>query len=174
MRFFLLIISLILLTACSKSDESVTYKDSEGNDRKINVEDSGDTRTVTSDDGLIRAEGTQGGKNARFPDYAPQYPNAKVQSVVDMDMGPAGASGFKSHTITMMTSDSPDAVVAFYKDKVGASGKRIEVMDTQTGPMLIIGGTSMMDAEAVVTAMPISGSATSVNVVVQERVPASQ
>jgi hypothetical protein len=158
-----------LLAACGQGDQTVAYRDSEGNTKNISVENAGGTRTVTSEDGMIRAVGTQGGKDARFPDFAPQYPGAKVQNVTNMNLGPAGGSGFKQHIITMQTTDSPEAVVAFYKGKIAAQGKRLQEIKTGSGPMLVIGGTSPADMDAAVTVMPVPSGGTSVNVTVQER-----
>ncbi len=164
----LLLIPTLLLAACGQSDQTVSYEDSEGNEQTINVEDNGDTRTVTSEDGLISAEGSQGGANARFPDYAPQYPGSTVQSAIDLNAGTAQTGGVTQHTITMMTSDTPEAVIAFYAERAAASGKSVTQLDSATGPMLIIGGTSLMDMEGAVTAMPAGAAGTSVNVTVQE------
>jgi hypothetical protein len=164
----LIVMSTLLLVACGGSD-TVSYKDSEGNDRSVTVKDGGDTRTVTSDDGLIKAQGTKGGKNARFPSFAPQYPGATVQVAVDMDIGNGQVKGVNQHMITMQTKDTPDAVIAFYKGKAEATGKSVRQMDSATGPMLMIGGNSPLDAEGYVTAMSVGSGGTSVNVVTQER-----
>ena len=162
---FVGLLPLVFLTACGGTSETISHSDSEGTTRSIEVNDSGGKRTVTSGDGLIKAEGTQGGAEARFPAYAPQYPGAKVQSVVNMDVG----GSVKHHVITQMTSDTPDAVMAFYKAKVAASGKAVKELKSATGPMLMIGGKSLMDMEGSVTAMPVPSGGTSVNVSVQER-----
>jgi hypothetical protein len=164
----IIISSTLLLAACGSSDK-ISYKDSEGNDRSITVEDSGGTRTVTSGDGMISAKGTKGGANARFPGFAPQYPGATVQVAVDMDVGNGKVKGVNQHMITMQTKDTPDAVIAFYKGKAEASGKSVKQMDSATGPMLMIGGNSPLDAEGYVIAMPAGAGGTSVNVVTQER-----
>lgn len=158
------ILSTLLLAACGQSDQTVNYKDSEGNDRSIRVTEKGAERTVTSDDGMIRAKGALGGARARFPAFAPQYPGATIQSVVDLDAGPAGQTNVKQHVITMKTKDTPDAVIAFYKGKIGASGKSVRQVDSATGPMLMIGGSSPLNMEGMVTAMPVASGETSVNI----------
>jgi hypothetical protein len=164
-----ILMSALLLSACGQSEQNITYKDSEGNDRGISVKDSGDTRTVATDDGLITATGSQGSAKARFPAFAPQYPGAKVQSVVDMNAGTVGTGGVKQHTITMLTQDTPDTVIAFYKGKISANGKPVQEMGDATSPMLIVGGPDVMKAEGYITAMPVGSGGTSVNVVVQEK-----
>lgn len=158
------ILSTLLLAACGQSDKTVTYEDSEGNERSVRVTDTGSERSVASDDGMIRGKGSQGGTKARFPAYAPQYPGATIQSVVDMDAGPAGQTNVKQHIITMNTKDTPGAVIAFYKGKIGASGKSVRQVDSATGPMLMIGGTSPLNMEGMVTAMPVASGGTSVNI----------
>jgi hypothetical protein len=165
----LILLSAMLLSACGNS-ETIGNKDSEGNDRSISVQDKDGTRSVTSDDGLIRAKGTQGSAKARFPAYAPQYPGANVQSVVDMDVGTGASGGVKQHIITMASPDTPEKVIAFYRSRIGASGKRVKEINGATGPMIVVGGTSPLDAEGYVTAMANGTAGTSVNVVVQERV----
>jgi hypothetical protein len=168
-----ILVCALLLSACGQSSETVTVKDSEGNERSVEVTQNGDTRTVTSGDGLIKAEGKMGGKDARFPAFAPQYPGSEVQGVVDMTAGTSATGGMKQNIITQSTKDTPEAVVAFYKEKAAGSGKRVQEIKSATGPMLIIGGTSMIDMEATVTAMPVPSGGTSVNVTVQEKVPPS-
>jgi hypothetical protein len=165
----MIIVSTLLLAACGQSGQKVTYKDSEGNDRSISVSDDDGERTVNSDDGLIRAKGTQGGAKARFPEYAPQYPGATIQSVVDINAGPAGQTNIKQHVITMMSKDTPDAVIAFYKGKISASGKSVKQVGSAAGPMLMVGGPSPLDMEAMVTAMPITSGGSSINVSVTSK-----
>lgn len=164
----LIVVCTFLIAACGENRQSVAMRDSEGNTRSLEVVDKGASRTVTSGDGLIRAEGSRGGDKARFPEFAPQYPGAKVQSAVDMAVGGSATGGVQQHIITQFTADTPDAVIAFYKDKVGTSGKRLQELKTGTGPMLVIGGRSIMDMDAAVTVMTVAGG-TSVNVTVQER-----
>lgn len=159
--------TIVSLAGCGQGNQTVTVKDSEGVERTATVADSGDTRTVKSGDGLITATGTQGGKNARFPAFAPQYPGSTVQAVVDNTVGTAATGGVKMHIITMRTDDAPDAVMAFYKSAAG--GKRLQELPSGTGPTLIIGGTGMTDYEAAITAMPTPSGGTSVNVTLQER-----
>lgn len=166
-----IIVSALLLAACGQSDQSVTYKDSEGNDRSVSVTDNGGERTVTSDDGMIQAKGRQGGEKARFPAYAPQYPGAKVQSVVDMDVGQSGSTKITQHIITMHTPHAPDAVISFYRTKISAAGKSMKEVKSGTGPMLMIGGSSPLDMEGAITAMPVASGGTSVNVSVTAKVP---
>lgn len=161
----------LLLAACGQSDQTVTYRDSEGNERALDVSDRGGERTITSDDGLITAQGTKNGAKARFPDYAPQYPGATVQSVVDMDVGQSGKMRVKQHIITMQSKDSPDTVIAFYREKIRSAGKSVKEVRSATGPMLMVGGASALDMEGAVTAMPIASGGTSVNVSVTTKMP---
>lgn len=169
----IIFVPTLLLAACGQGDQTVTHRDSEGNEHLLEVEDNGETRTVTSDDGLIAAKGTLGGAQARFPDYAPQYPGAKVQSVVDMDVGRSGATKIKQHMITMQTPDAPDAVLSFYRTKIRAAGKDLNEVNSATGPMLMIGGTTPLNMEAAVSATPAGSAGTSVNVTITTKFPAN-
>jgi hypothetical protein len=90
-----------------------------------------------------------------------------------MDVGTPATGGVKQHTITMQTPDTPEAVIAFYKEKIAAGGKPMTEMNGATGPTLTIGGPGLMDAEGYITAMPVGSGGTSVNVVVQEKLPRS-
>jgi hypothetical protein len=170
MRKLILVVALFLV-ACGQSDQKVTYRDSEGNARSLEVRDNGEGRTVTSDDGSIAAKGSRGGAKARFPAYAPQYPGATVQTVVDMDAGQSGSTKIKQHIITMQTPDAPDAVISFYRTKISATGKSVKEVKSETGPMLMIGGPSPLDMEGAITAMPVPSGGTSVNVSVTAKVP---
>lgn len=169
----LVIVSILLLAACGKSDQTVTFSDSKGDERSLTVKESAGERTVSTDDGLISAKGTQDKSKARFPAYAPQYPGAKVQSVVDIDAGQSGSTKIKTHVITMHTPDAPDAVMSFYRTKVSASGKSVNEVKSDTSPMLMIGGSSPLNMEGSITAMPVASGGTSVNVSVTEKVPAN-
>lgn len=157
----------LLLTGCGQSGDHVSIEDSEGNTRSAAVRDEAGTRTVTSDDGLVAAQGSKGGQNARFPDFAPQYPGASVQSAVDMAIGDPARGGARQHTIIQLTGDSADKVLAFYQDKAG--GKQTRILNSATGPMLLIGGTTPLNMEAAVTATAIPSGGTSVTVTVQQR-----
>jgi hypothetical protein len=160
MRFKTLIIAA-LLAGCGQSDKTVSFKDSEGNTRSVDVSDRGDTRTVRSNDGVISATGTKGGKNAVFPSFAPQYPGSTIASTVEMDM-----AGRKQHMIVQNTSDDTTAVAAFYRTKAEASGKKFQEYPSPAGPTLVIGGTSLMDADATI-GIAKAGAVTSVSLSVQ-------
>jgi hypothetical protein len=89
------------------------------------------TTTVQSKDGKVLATGTQGGQNARFLEYAPAYPGARVQSSVDMSMG-----GKKFHNINQHSADAPEKILAFYEEKAKAAGVTTQRMGggLQFGP----------------------------------------
>ncbi len=124
-----LIVALTLfLSGCGQSEESVEFKDSEGNTRSVEVIDEGDTRTVKSDDGLMTTVGTQDEDKAKFPDYAPRYTGSKVVSVVDLDMG-----GMKRQMITQHSADAAETVLAFDKSEFAKAGVTVTEMPSGTG-----------------------------------------
>jgi hypothetical protein len=91
--------------------------------------ETGDVRTAKSGDGLAEATGTQGGSEARLPDFVPAYPGAEVQTSVDMDAG-----GVKMHIVTMVSPDKPDKILAFYKEKwKAASNPTKRIADSVLG-----------------------------------------
>ena len=60
---------------------------------------------------------TGGSKDVHMPDFVTSYPGAKLQSTT-VGSSVTGATG----TISFETSDSPAAVIAFYKQKSAAAG----------------------------------------------------
>jgi hypothetical protein len=163
----LVLAATITLSGCG-GKESVSYTDSEGKTQNIEVSESGGTTTVKSGDGMISATGNQGGANANFPAYAPQYPGATVQSSVDMDMGPGG-SAMKMHVITQQTQDAPDAVTAFYAKAAGDAGKKVDKIDQGGNKMLMVGGTNPVDADAHIAITAVASGGTSISTSVMKR-----
>ena len=146
---------VVFVAACGKSDQTISYKDSEGKKQSIDVTDAGGKRTVKSADGLIKAEGTRGGANAVFPVYAPQYPSAKVVSTVNMDM-----AGKKVQMIVQHSNDSEDKVVAFYKSGFQNASKKIAEHKSETGFMLIEGSMTNPQVQVIVKGTPTGSTIT--------------
>jgi hypothetical protein len=79
-----------------------------GNGEHITVTDAKSKETVNySSNGL---------NGANLPAFVPVYPGGKVTTSV------VGSGSSNGGTIVIETSDSPDAVIAFYKQKSAASG----------------------------------------------------
>lgn len=103
----------VSLVGCGKSDTKV-YSDGKGG--SVAVSNGGDGHmTITGANGEKVEIGT--GSNAKMPDDIPLYPGAKVTASFT-GQGKDGSGGMVSFT----TTDTPDAVVAFYKQKAEAAG----------------------------------------------------
>ena len=103
----------VALVGCGKSDTK-TYTDGSGN--SITTSKDGDGHmTITGANGEKVEFGT--GSSAKLPADIPLYPGAKVTASFS-GQGKDGSGGMVSFT----TTDTPDAVVAFYKQKAEAAG----------------------------------------------------
>jgi hypothetical protein len=137
MRKLLFFAVAIVVAACGKSEQTVSYKDSEGVKKTITSTKDGNKQVVKTEDGKLLATGTQGGSTAVFHPAAPQYPGSRVTSSVDMP--PLMPGGRAAHVITQSTSDSQAAVVAFYKTKASAAGMPVTEQASPTGTLIAIG-----------------------------------
>lgn len=154
----ILIISMTcLLAACGQSQQTVSYTDSEGNKRSVEVAEDGDTRVVKSDDGMISAVGHKGGEKAKFTAVAAQYPGSNIASVVDLDMG-----GIKRHTIVLQSNDTPAAIIAFYKGKAEAAGEKLSMVEGSNSTLLAIGGRNLADAPVTISVDGKAGGMTTI------------
>ncbi|MEI9933024.1 MAG: hypothetical protein WDM89_21440 [Rhizomicrobium sp.] len=107
-----MIISTAALTGCGKSDTHV-YSDGKNT---VAVANNGDGHmTVTGSNGEKMEFGA--GAEAKMPSYLPLYPGAKVTASFT-GQGKDGSAGM----VSFSTSDAPEAVIAFYKQKAGAAG----------------------------------------------------
>lgn len=122
-----MIIAAAGLSGCGKKDTKV-YTDSNGN--TVAMSNSGDGHmTVTGADGAKVEIGA--GSEAKMPSWLPLYPGAKVTASFT-GQGKEGAGGMVSFT----TADAPEAVIAFYKQKAGASGMA-DTMNMNSGGTLV-------------------------------------
>jgi CDGSH-type Zn-finger protein len=103
----------VTLAGCGKSNEK-TYTDGNGN--SVTTSDNGDGHmTITGANGEKVEFGT--GANAKMPSDIPLYPGAKVTASFTGN-GKDGSGG----VVTFTTTDSPDQVIAFYKQKADSIG----------------------------------------------------
>ena len=87
-----------------------------GKDGSVTVTSVGGQVTMKSDDGKTTVEiNTNGLGNQRLPDFAPIYPGAQVKGSLASQTEGGGTFAFE-------TSDAPDKVIAFYKDKAASAG----------------------------------------------------
>jgi len=109
-----------LLAACGgdKPDTTMTTQDG-----KVSVSTSGDGDskvTVTATDGDKTAKMVSGG-GAKWPESAPAFAAAYPGGTLITVMA-GNADGKASGMATFETTDAPDKVIAFYKDKAAAAG----------------------------------------------------
>ncbi|HVU19635.1 MAG TPA: hypothetical protein VHE09_02820 [Rhizomicrobium sp.] len=115
------------LSGCGKKDTKV-YTDSNGN--SVAMSNSGDGHmTVTGSNGEKVEIGA--GSQAKMPSWLPLYPGAKVTASFT-GQGKDGNAGM----VSFSTSDGPEAVIAFYKQKAGAVGMA-DTMNMNSGGTLV-------------------------------------
>jgi hypothetical protein len=101
--------------------------------------------------------------SADFPAYAPQYPGAKLGDVSNIKSD-AGSM----ITAVMTTSDTPDKVLAFYKEKLTAGGVPVGVESKSAEMSMLMAGDGMpglsgdtksvvKGLSAAVTTKPVNG-----------------
>jgi hypothetical protein len=87
-----------------------------GKDGSVTITSNGEHATIKADDGKTTVEintNSLGGQN--LPAYAPVYPGAQVKGSVAVQSEGGG-------TFALETSDAPDKVIAFYKDRAKSAG----------------------------------------------------
>lgn len=137
MRLVITLASIALLVACSNTDE-YTVTDPDGGE------------SVT----LRTAEDTEAGiaPPASLPGYAPVYPGATVTASVTGN--PDEAKGM----VSFITTDSADAVIAFYRDKAIAAGLAEQAEMNMSGTrILAMGAPGSSEAAVQVTVAPLEG-----------------
>lgn len=87
-----------------------------GKDGSVTISGSNEHMTVKSDDGKTTVEiNSNSLGNQRLPDFAPAYPGGQVKVSVTSPTEGGGTFAFE-------TSDAPENVIAFYKDKAASAG----------------------------------------------------
>jgi hypothetical protein len=115
------------LTACGKHDTKV-YTDSKGN--SVAMSNTGDGHmTITGSNGEKVEIGA--GSEAKMPSWLPLYPGAKVTASFT-GQGKDGNAGM----VSFHTTDSADAVIAFYKQKAGGAGMA-DTMNMNSGGTVV-------------------------------------
>ncbi|HMT45017.1 MAG TPA: hypothetical protein PKA59_10710 [Chakrabartia sp.] len=144
----LLLLPLLALAACGSNEKEITIKDGEGGEQTVTVGKDDGTTTIKSEDGtaVVRT----GAEGANFPPEAPQYPGSTVTASANF----AGKDGGSGLMATQETGDEPAKVLAFYKDKLAAAGRKI-AMETNTGEgsMLIVEGAEGGKGEGMMIAV---------------------
>lgn len=121
MRLFLVAtaVAAVSLTACGKKEPETA---------KPGVQLTPDGYKVTSPDGAATIVSGKAAAEAKMPDFAPIYPGSKVENAI-AKVGNDKADG---GTLIYKAAATPEAVIAFYKEKSAASGFKTE-MDANMG-----------------------------------------
>jgi hypothetical protein len=119
-----------LAAGCDRHpDKTVNIKGKDGN---VTVTSAGGQVTLKSDDGKTTVEiNANSLGNQKLPDFAPVYPGAKMQGSVTAQTPGGGMFSFES-------TDAPDKVVAFYKDKAASAGLTEKMSMTANGAVTYV------------------------------------
>jgi len=79
---------------------------------------------------------------ANLPDFAPLYPGARIESVLEGN----GSAGRKGGMVAFRTSDSADKVAAYYRARLNASGLP-ERNDINLNGALILAASAAEDVD---------------------------
>ena len=117
MRLFTIAVAIAaaaLLAGCDQHpDKTIRIKGKDGN---VTISGDNEHMTVKSDDGKTSVEVNSNSLgNQKLPDFAPAYPGAQVKVSVASQTEGGGVFAFE-------TSDAPENVIAFYKDKAASAG----------------------------------------------------
>jgi hypothetical protein len=138
-----MMIAAAALTACGKHDTKV-YSDGKGGSVSVSNTDNGHM-TFTGSNGEKVEFGA--GSNAKMPSYLPLYPGAKVTASFTGN-GKDGSGGM----VTFHTADTPDAVVAFYKQKAKAAGMADTMNMNSNNTIMYVGANEKAKSQVTVSA----------------------
>lgn len=163
--------SLLLLAALvvpmGTGCRAITRKLSEKAAEKA-IEESTGAKDVDLSSGGIKVQADNGekieiGGGAKmpdgWPDYAPQYPGSKITAALSSPSG---------KTATMESTDSPDKVIAFYKEKLTGGGFKQTVAGNFNGMQTLTMQKGNNKSNAVLTAQR-QGDKTLISVSISER-----
>lgn len=119
-----------LLAGCGGNERRQTVVTKDGKAEITTREDGqGTTMNVTGENGAVASFTAGDGARwpSQWPDFAPAYPGAKVQT----SMAGSSKDG-KGGMVSFSTSDPADKVLDFYKTRAAAAGIKT-VMSTEQG-----------------------------------------
>lgn len=137
MRLAITLASIVLLGACSNADEHI-----------VTDPDSGESVTLRT------AEDAEAGiaPPANLPAFAPVYPGATVTASM------TGNADEPKGMVSFTTTDSADAVIAFYRDKAKSAGLAEQAEMNMGGTrVLAMGASGSSEAGVQVTVSPMEG-----------------
>jgi major membrane immunogen (membrane-anchored lipoprotein) len=143
------------LSSCGKSDTAtINLDDGKGGSTKVSSKNDGERSqvTITGADGKT-ATMSSDAKGAKFPAFAPQYPGSTVTSATNI-----ASNDTNMQTVTMTSSDSVDAVVAFYKESVTKAGMPIGMTGNFDGTGTLQAGKGEKSPSIMVSAAPKEGN----------------
>jgi hypothetical protein len=116
--------------------------------------------TMHASDGkqTVDINSTGGSRDVHLPDFVTSYPGAKHQSTT-IGSSVTGTTG----AVTFETSDSPAAVISFYKQKSAGEGLS-QVQDMNMGPMTMFTANADGGKKALQVIASASGSGAHVQV----------
>ncbi len=97
---------------------------------------------------------------ARMPDFAPLYPDAKIET----DVAEVGNDKADGGTLVYEVEASPAEVVAFYKEKSAAAGFKTE-MDANMGPAHMFAASDKASGKALQVIASDAGAGASVQLI---------
>jgi hypothetical protein len=136
MRLFTIAVAIAAAALVAGCDQhpSKTVK-IKGKDGNVSVTSVGGQVTVKADDGKTTIEINSNSLGSqKLPDFAPVYPGAQVKGSVT---APTEGGG----TFSLETSDAPDKVIAFYKDKAKSAGLPEKLSMTINGSLTYMAST---------------------------------
>jgi|GEM_PF-1126583 len=150
------LIGLVALAACGSGEESTTL----GGTTYTSNEQAG-TATISGERGTLSVAEGDAAANTPMPDFAPQYPGARITSTLSSER-----EGVKRTNVVLTTADAPAKVVDFYKERFTGSGLEMKSeMIVETGGILSAEGngkkasaTVSQDEETKETSIVISFS----------------
>lgn len=166
MRQLVPLFALLALTACGKEKDTTTITTADGNEVKITSESESN-----GESGTITFEGKDGEGKITFGDAAakqglplglPVYPGGEVNGAF---MGGNSGDGSAGGMATVVTSDAPAKVVAFYKAEAEKRGLKIETQASSSANMASFTAKGDGNASLVVTATPADNGGTAATII---------
>ena len=135
MRLFTIAVAIAaaaLVAGCDQHpDKTIKIK---GKDGSVTISGSNEHMTVKSDDGKTTVEVNSNSLgNQKLPDFAPVYPGGQIKVSVASQTEGGGVFAFE-------TSDAPENVIAFYKDKAASAGLAEKLNMNANGALTYMAG----------------------------------
>lgn len=114
-------IAALVLASCGSGEESRVYDESEADQAAAAIAGGADDVTIRSDQGEVRVR--SGDADTPLPGGLPAYPGA--ERTAGYSANSTGADGGSGQLVAFTTDDSPEEVIAFYREAVERSGREI-------------------------------------------------